>query len=150
VTRRILLALVSILALAVAGCGGKSADEKYADQFKPEAQAWKTAAEQFKTEVGQNSANLQGLAASVDHFRQATSTFADRLSSIKVPDKASSQQQDVVLALRTVTQDLQSFSAAITAADKALITSTGAKVQTSLQSVTTTVNVLASKFEKSK
>ena len=126
-TAALLLALVGVLALVTAGCGGKSADQKaretYANSVCVAIAGWQTQVKSIATDLsaGISRASLQSKVTRID---SATKSLREQIKALPPPNteqgKTTKQQLDqfesdlstTVASTKTVVADLKTNSSA--------------------------------------
>jgi hypothetical protein len=163
----LLLVLAGALALAAAGCGGKSADEQaseaYANSVCDAVAGWETQVESIATDLsgGISEASLR---SKVTQVESATRSVVKEIKAVPAPDssqgQATREQLDqlstdlttTVAAIRAAAAGLESDASAMTIAAAAVtlapqVTSLATSAQSTISTLKSSKDALSSAFE---
>lgn len=147
--RRLPLLAVSLLAVALPGCGGSSAPSKadYQKQVKKIGEDFRS---QVTSTEGKVSAatDTNSRVKALDEFKNEFSSFADRIAKLTPPDGAKNEQDAVVSAFRKGASDIGDVESAVKSKDTSKIKSSAQTFQSDASSVQQTLQKLSDAVKK--
>ncbi len=142
---RLPLLAVSVLAIALPGCGGGGGTSKadYQKQVKKIGEDFRSQVTATETKVSSATSSSSRVKA-LDEFKGEFSAFANRIDKIKPPSGAQSQQDAVVAAFRKGASDIGDVETAVQSKDATKIRSSAQTFQTDASNVQAALQKLSS------
>jgi hypothetical protein len=155
---RPLLIVVSVLSIALAGCGGGSDKGGGGDALSPTAYKKQVQAigNDFKSQVSDAQTSLSGAktnaarATGLGKIRVAFSDIATKIDRLKPPSGAQDEQDKLVSVLKTGAKDIGKVESAIKKNDVSGIQSSVSKIQTDSTDAGTALDDLQKAVDKKK